>query len=44
MGEPYADTYSAFLTKNPRALASALARIAYGLALAPKENASVRTF
>ncbi|MCX8188542.1 MAG: M48 family metalloprotease [Nitrososphaeria archaeon] len=44
MREHYADTYSAFLTKNPRALVSALARIAYGLALAPKENASARAF
>ncbi|MEM4736396.1 MAG: M48 family metalloprotease [Nitrososphaeria archaeon] len=44
MREHYADTYSAFITKNPRALISALARISYGLALTPKENVSVRAF
>ncbi|MGQ9780822.1 MAG: zinc metalloprotease HtpX [Nitrososphaeria archaeon] len=44
MRENYADAYSAFLTKNPRGLIGALARITYGLALAPKEQAGVRAF
>jgi len=44
MRENYADAYSAFLTANPRGLISALSRITYGLALAPKEQAGVRAF
>jgi heat shock protein HtpX len=44
MREHYADVYSAILTRNPRSLIGALARISYGLALAPKENAAVRAF
>jgi len=44
MRENYADSYSAFLTQNPRGLIGALARITYGLALAPKEQAGVRAF
>ena len=37
--EFYADTYSGTSTAKPRALASALAKITYGLSLAPKEEA-----
>ncbi len=44
MREHYADVYSAILTRNPRSLIGALARISYGLALAPKERAAVRAF
>ena len=44
MRENYADSYSAFLTQNPQGLIGALARITYGLALAPKEQAGVRAF
>jgi len=44
MREHYADVYSAVLTRKPRALIGALARIAYGLALAPKEQAAARAF
>ncbi len=44
MRESYSDAYSAFLTGNPQGLISALARITYGLALAPKDQAGVRAF
>ncbi|MBC7090664.1 MAG: M48 family metalloprotease [Nitrososphaeria archaeon] len=44
MREHYADVYSAILTRSPRSLIGALARISYGLAIAPKENAAVRAF
>lgn len=42
--EHYADSYSAYLTKNPRSLESALAKITYGLSLAPKASAEARSF
>jgi heat shock protein HtpX len=42
--EHYADTYSAYLTGEPRNLRSALAKIAYGLSLSPKESTGLRAF
>jgi heat shock protein HtpX len=42
--EHYADSYSAYLTHNPRGLESALAKITYGLSLAPKASGSARSF
>jgi heat shock protein HtpX len=42
--EHYADSYSAYLTKNPRGLESALAKITYGLSIAPTQNATARSF
>jgi Zn-dependent protease with chaperone function len=42
--EHFADAYSAYLTKNPRSLESALAKITYGLSLAPKATAEARSF
>ncbi len=36
--EYYADQYSATITRNPNSLATALVKIAYGLARAPKEE------
>ncbi len=42
--EHFADAYSAYLTGNPRSLESALAKITYGLSLAPKANAEARSF
>ncbi len=42
--EHFADAYSAYLTKNPRSLESALTKITYGLSLAPKANAEARSF
>ncbi len=36
--EYYSDAYSAEITKNPHALASALVKITYGLSLAPKND------
>jgi len=42
--ESYADAYSAFLTKQPRELESALTKIAYGLSLAPGEPHGARAF
>ncbi|MDG6219879.1 MAG: zinc metalloprotease HtpX [Candidatus Thermoplasmatota archaeon] len=45
MREFYADAYSAQSTRNPHALASALAKITYGLSMAKKDNPSaVRSF
>ncbi len=41
--EHYADAYSAYLTQNPRGLASALAKISYGLSLSPKPPHGART-
>jgi heat shock protein HtpX len=42
--EHYADAYSAYVTGSPRSLESALAKIAYGLSLAPRiENQGART-
>lgn len=42
--EHYSDSYSAYLTGNPRSLQSALAKITYGLSIAPKTNTEVRAF
>jgi heat shock protein HtpX len=42
--EHYADSYSAYLTENPRSLESALAKITYGLSIAPKTTAEARSF
>ncbi len=42
--EHFADAYSAYLTGNPRSLESALAKITYGLSLAPKASAEARSF
>jgi heat shock protein HtpX len=42
--EHFADAYSAYLTENPRSLQSALAKITYGLSLAPKATAEARSF
>lgn len=42
--EHYSDSYSAYLTGNPRSLQSALAKITYGLSIAPKANSEVRAF
>jgi heat shock protein HtpX len=42
--ESYADAYSAFLTRRPRELESALTKIAYGLAIAPGEPHGARAF
>ncbi len=42
--EYYADTYSAYLTAEPRNLRSALAKLAYGLSLSSKESTGLRAF
>lgn len=42
--ESYADAYSAFLTRRPRELESALTKIAYGLAIAPEQPHGARAF
>jgi heat shock protein HtpX len=42
--EHYADSYSAFLTGNPRSLESALTKITYGLSLAPNASSEARSF
>jgi heat shock protein HtpX len=42
--EHYADSYSAYLTKNPRSLQSALSKITYGLSIAPKVPTDARSF
>jgi heat shock protein HtpX len=42
--EHYADSYSAYLTRNPRGLESALTKITYGLSIAPKVTAEARSF
>ncbi|MCW4010208.1 MAG: zinc metalloprotease HtpX [Candidatus Bathyarchaeota archaeon] len=42
--EHYADSYSAYLTNNPRSLQSALAKITYGLSIAPKAATEARSF
>ncbi|HHD15665.1 MAG TPA: hypothetical protein ENK47_03045 [Euryarchaeota archaeon] len=41
--EYYADAYSAYITKDPHSLASALTKITYGLSLAPPEVKSKAT-
>ena len=38
--EYYADAYSGYITKDPQSLSSALAKITYGLSLAPPEEKS----
>jgi heat shock protein HtpX len=42
--EHYADSYSAYVTGNPRSLESALTKITYGLSIAPKASAEARSF
>ncbi|HTY75402.1 MAG TPA: zinc metalloprotease HtpX [Candidatus Nanoarchaeia archaeon] len=42
--EHFADAYSAYLTGKPRTLESALAKITYGLSLAPETTADARSF
>ena len=42
--EHFADAYSAYLTRNPQSLQSALAKITYGLSIAPKATAEARSF
>ncbi len=42
--EHFADAFSAYLTGNPRGLQSGLAKITYGLSIAPKAVASARSF
>jgi heat shock protein HtpX len=42
--EHYADSYSAYVTGNPRGLQSALTKISYGLSIAPKATAEARSF
>jgi len=42
--EFYSDAYSAYVTENPRALKSALTKIAYGLSLNPAETHGARAF
>jgi heat shock protein HtpX len=42
--ESYADAYSAYLTRQPKELESALTKIAYGLSLAPGEPHGARAF
>ncbi|MBU7015468.1 MAG: M48 family metalloprotease [Theionarchaea archaeon] len=42
--EYFADTYSAYLTKEPHNLRSALTKIAYGLSLSQKESTGLRAF
>lgn len=42
--EFYADTYSAYITENPRGMKSALTKIAYGLSVNPQEIHGARAF
>jgi heat shock protein HtpX len=42
--EHFADAFSAYATGSPRSLASALAKITYGLSIAPKTTSSARSF
>ena len=42
--EHYADAYSAYVTGSPRELESALAKITYGLSIAPKASDGARAF
>lgn len=42
--EHYADAYSAYVTKSPSNLESALTKITYGLSLSPKAPSGVRSF
>jgi heat shock protein HtpX len=42
--EHYADAYSAYVTESPRSLQSALAKITYGLSIAPPVSSEARAF
>jgi heat shock protein HtpX len=42
--EYFADAYSAYITGEPHNLRSALAKLAYGLSLSPKETTGLRAF
>lgn len=42
--EHYADAFSAYLTKSPRSLISALAKLSYGISVAPRQDSPVSTF
>jgi len=42
--EHYADAFSAYATGSPRSLQSALAKITYGLSIAPKAPSGARSF
>jgi heat shock protein HtpX len=42
--EHYADAFSAYVTGSPRSLQSALAKITYGLSIAPKAPSGARSF
>jgi len=42
--EHYADAFSAYLTNSPRSLISALAKLSYGISVAPKQDSPVSTF
>ncbi len=42
--EHYADAYSAYVTGSPRSLQSALAKITYGLSIAPPASSEARAF
>ena len=42
--EHYADAYSAYVTESPRSLQSALAKITYGLSIAPPTSSEARAF
>jgi heat shock protein HtpX len=42
--EHYADAFSAYITHSPRELASALAKITYGLSISPKPPEGARAF
>jgi Zn-dependent protease with chaperone function len=42
--EHFADAFSAYLTGSPRSLQSALAKITYGLSIAPKASTAARSF
>ncbi len=42
--EHFADAFSAYATGSPRSLSSALAKITYGLSIAPKTDAGARSF
>lgn len=44
MREYYADSFSAFVTGDPRSLESGLTRIAYGLSLSKEESSGLRAF
>ncbi|MBO3802859.1 MAG: M48 family metalloprotease [Candidatus Brockarchaeota archaeon] len=42
--EHYADAFSAYLTGTPRSLISALAKLSYGISVAPRQDSPVSTF